>query len=195
MSGGSRGGERSSAYVKSCVCTRSGTRCLCSGTRPSLGPQARARRSSLHTAEQSLVVRRSRWHHGWANLREQEEPAVGSSRTDGARLAACHRSREGEAWHERKGWRSRPPSLRGRESSGLVARTSIVVAEVSRRRLASNKLGKRAPKRAAGSSERGSSSSLSPVGDTTGAGSARSDDSHVGLHRSQGGKGPAQGSG
>jgi len=35
------------------------------------------------------------------------------------------------------------------KSPGLVARTSLYVAEVGRRRLVSNKLGKRAPKRAA----------------------------------------------
>jgi hypothetical protein len=45
------------------------------------------------------------------------------------------------------------------KSPGLVARTSLSVAEVGRRRLVSNTLGKRAPKRAAGSSEQGPSSS------------------------------------
>jgi len=42
------------------------------------------------------------------------------------------------------------------------------VAEVSRRRQASNKLGKRAPKRAAGSSERGPSSERASAGETVG---------------------------
>jgi hypothetical protein len=65
-------------------------------TRPSLGPSTRARRSSLRTAEQSSVVRQSRWHHGWVNPRKREEPALGPSRVDGARLAACHRFRKGE---------------------------------------------------------------------------------------------------
>jgi hypothetical protein len=50
----------------------------------------------------------------------------------------------------------------------LVGRTSCFVAEVSRRRLASNKLGKRAPKRAAGSSERGPSSERRLAGQTVG---------------------------
>ena len=54
------------------------------------------------------------------------------------------------------------------ESSGLVARTSLFVAEVSRRRLVSNTLGKRAPKRAAGSSEQGPSSSRLSAGETVG---------------------------
>jgi hypothetical protein len=52
------------------------------------------------------------------------------------------------AWHVRKGRGLRPPSLRGNESSGWVARTSYAVAEVAKRRLASNNLGNRAPKRA-----------------------------------------------
>ena len=59
------------------------------------------------------------------------------------------------------------------ESSGLVARTSLFVAEVSRRRLVSNTLGKRAPKRAAGSSEQGPSSAELPAGETVGPRSAK----------------------
>jgi hypothetical protein len=69
---------------------------------------------------------------------------------DDALLAAWHRFRKGEAWHveKRKGVKA-PVPARIQESSGLVARTSNrYVAEVGRRRLASNKLGKRAPKRA-----------------------------------------------
>jgi hypothetical protein len=124
------------------------------------------------TAGQTCASRRNQhWgHHEWT---ERGSP----------RVTASARER---AWHERKGWRSRPPSLRGSKSSGLVARTSIVVAEVGRRRLVPNKLGKRAPKRAAGSSERGPSSSLSSVGDTTGAGKARNGESRVGHHRHSG---------
>jgi hypothetical protein len=49
----------------------------------------------------------------------------------------------------------------------LPARRSAV-AEVVRRRLASNKLGKRAPKRAAGSSERRPSSERGSAGETVG---------------------------
>lgn len=98
-----------------------------SGTRPSLGPLTRARRSSLCTCRAiRTVARRSRRYHGWANLREQEEPTLGPKRTDVARLAACPRSSRGACGRVRKGRRSRPPSLRGHESSGLVARTSIV---------------------------------------------------------------------
>jgi hypothetical protein len=49
--------------------------------------------------------------------------STGAGRSDGARLAACHRSREGEAWHGRKGRRSRPSSLRGSRAR-VRARTS-----------------------------------------------------------------------
>jgi hypothetical protein len=52
----------------------------------------------------------------------------------------------------RASWRS---SLRGSRELEVRARTSYAVAEVGRRRLVSKKLVKRAPKRAAGASERG----------------------------------------
>jgi len=128
------------------------------------------------------VVGRSSWHHGWANLRKQEEPALGLKRTDGVRLAACPRFRKGvcRAREKKEGGRGLRP-CEDPKSPGLVARTSVVVAEVGRRRLTSNKLGKRAPKRAAGSSEQRSSSSLSSVGKTFGGDEARNDDSLVGL--------------
>jgi hypothetical protein len=51
---------------------------------------------------------------------------------------------------------------------GSVARTSYAVAEIVRRRVVSNKLGKRAPKRAAGSSEQGPSSERGSAGRTVG---------------------------
>jgi len=67
----------------------------------------------------------------------------------------------------RNGRWSRPPSMRGRRARvWLPARRMNVVAEVVRRRLASNKLGKRAPKRAAGSSERGPSPRRKTAGQT-----------------------------
>jgi hypothetical protein len=89
-------------------------------------------------------------HHGWANPRKREEPTLGSGRTDVARLAACHRfrakSRSSLARREKEGDRG----LRPCEDLELGSGCShvVVVAEVGRRRLASNKLGKRAPKRA-----------------------------------------------
>jgi len=61
------------------------------------------------------MVGRTSWHHGWANLGNQEEPTLGSERTDVARLATHHRYRkvEGVMRKKRKGRRSRSPSLRG----------------------------------------------------------------------------------
>jgi hypothetical protein len=67
------------------------------------------------------------------------------------------------------------------KSPGLVARTSNAVAEVGRRRLVSNKLGIRAPKRAAGSSERGPSSERGSAGETVGRHIERSVSSRIGL--------------
>jgi hypothetical protein len=122
----------------------------------------------------------------------REEPALGPRRTDGARLAAGHRSvHQKQAWSVREGRGSWSPSLRGtRVEVWLPARRSAV-AEVDRRRLASNKLGKRAPKRAAGSSERGPSSSLNPAGETVGARVERNEESRVGL-TGKDGRGPAR---
>jgi len=50
-----------------------------SRTRPSLGPETRARQSALNLlrGNSQRVSRRSR-HRGWANLGNQEEPAPGS---------------------------------------------------------------------------------------------------------------------
>jgi hypothetical protein len=75
---------------------------------------------------------------------------TGVERTDEARLAAGHSLPQGRGRDpSRKGRRSRSPSLRGsRAPVGLPARRWYV-AEIDRRRLVSNKLGKRAPKRAA----------------------------------------------
>jgi hypothetical protein len=72
-------------------------------TRPSLGPSTRARQSSLHTGRQKRL-------RGGANAPASRlgKPAqaggtnTGVGRSDGARLAACHRSRKGEAWHVEK---------------------------------------------------------------------------------------------
>jgi len=84
------------------------------GTRPSLGPSTRARRSSLCIAAQASMVRRTQEHHGWANWGNPEEPTLGFGRTDVARLAAGHRSRKGgSVVGRRKGRESWFPSLRG----------------------------------------------------------------------------------
>jgi hypothetical protein len=137
-------------------------------TRPSLGPETRARRSSLCARQQCRVVRRSRWHRGWATPRKWEEPTPGLSRTDGARLAAFRRSRKRDAWNVRKGRRSRPPSLRGsRVRVWLPARRSMLqksVGDVWSRISSANAL----QKERSGSSERGPSSEHGSAGETVG---------------------------
>jgi len=102
---------------------------------------------------------RLRRHRGWANLRKREEPAPGSSKADVARLAAHHRSaRRGVVRQKRKVVEATVPARISGARVWLPARRINAVAEVVRRRLASNKLGIRAAKTAAGSSERGPSS-------------------------------------
>jgi hypothetical protein len=121
--------------------------------------------------------------------------STGPSRMDGARLAACQPLLQGRglAREKRMEVEASLPARIERARVWLPARR-IVVAEVGRRRLASNKLGKRAPKKAAVSSEQGSSSSRSSAGETAGGHVARKDDSRVGL-TAKNGRGLAQGSG
>jgi hypothetical protein len=77
----------------------------------------------------TAVVRHAFRHRGWENLHPQEEPTPGSW---GGRSAARRASLlERAAWCVRKGRWSRPSSPRGRESPGLVARTSIVQLQKS----------------------------------------------------------------
>jgi Ni/Co efflux regulator RcnB len=110
-------------------------------------------------AKSVIVVGRSVRHHGWAKPAQAGGTNTGAERTDGARLAACHRFRKGESVprQKRKEVEASVPA-RTRELGFGCPHVDSCVAEVGRRRLASNKLGKRAPKRAAGSSERGPSS-------------------------------------
>lgn len=106
------------------------------GTRPLLGPEARARQSPLHCVGESrnrwrvrgviavgqTCVSRKNRHRGISERTER-----GSSRIDV--------SARGSARYVRKGRGSRPSSLRGIESSGEVpARRKAVVAEIGRRR-------------------------------------------------------------
>jgi hypothetical protein len=161
-------------------------------TRPSLGSSTRARRSSLCSAAQASEVGRSKRHHGWASSGrlERNQHWGRGGRTERGSPPVTVLAREA-AWPVRKGRGSWSPSLRGtRVEVWLPARRSAV-AEVDRRRLASNKLGKRAPKRAAGSSERGPSSSLNPAGETVGARVERNEESRVGL-TGKDGRGPAR---
>jgi hypothetical protein len=99
---------------------------------------------------QVAEVGRSTRHHGWASSGNREEPALGSGRADDARLAACRRSRKGEGAvrREKEGGRGLRPCEDRRVRVWLPARRKAV-AEVGRRRLVSNKLGKRAAKTAA----------------------------------------------
>jgi hypothetical protein len=75
--------------------------------------------------------------------------STGATRTDGARLAACHHFRKGDCVprQKRKEVEASVPA-RTRELGFGCPHVDRYVAEVGRRRLASNKLGKRAPKRA-----------------------------------------------
>jgi hypothetical protein len=70
---------------------RSGRRVLRSVLRPVLVDPHYAR-----GAKSVFVVGRSLRHHGWANPRKWEEPALGSGVSDVARLAAWHRFRKEE---------------------------------------------------------------------------------------------------
>jgi hypothetical protein len=177
MSGGRRGGERRHACATKRMHPAQAREIVaCApGTRPSLGPPTRACRSSLCTAAQASVVGRSRWHRGRANSRKREEPAPGLSQVDVARLAARPSSRKRASRREKKRKEVEASVPARIQSSGLVARTSCSVAEVGRRRLVSNTLGKRAPKRAAGSSEQRPSAEQTSAGDTVGGGVVRRD--------------------
>jgi hypothetical protein len=151
-------------------------------TRPSLGPSACARQTPLRSAAQASEVGRSKRHHGWASSRrlERNQHWGSSERTERGSPPITARASEA-AWLVRKGRGSWSPSPRGaRVEVWLPARRSAV-AEVDRRRLVSNKLGKRAPKRAAGSSEQGPSSSLRVAGETVGRRIERNEQSRVGL--------------
>jgi len=151
-------------------------------TRPSLGPSTCTRQSSLRSAAQASEVRRSKEHHGWATSgqpgKNQHWGYGGRTECSSPPITAFARM---AAWSERKGRGSWSPSLRGtRVEVWLPARRSAV-AEVDRRRLVSNTLGKRAPKRAAGSSEQGPSSERRPAGETVGRRIERNEKSRTGL--------------
>jgi hypothetical protein len=95
--------------------------------------------------------------------------STGAGSADIARLAACHCSRKGEAWHVRKGRRSRPPSLRGHEELGfgcshVVFQLQTSVGGIWPRISSAYAL----PKERSGSSERGPSSERRSAGQTVG---------------------------
>jgi len=94
-------------------------------------------------------VTRSLEHRGRANLGNQEEPAPGFWRTGVARLDACRRSRKGgSAVREKRKTVAAVVPSRSRESGSKCSHV-VAVAEVGRRRLASNTLVRSAPKRVA----------------------------------------------
>jgi hypothetical protein len=119
-------------------------------TRPSLGPKARARQSWLNApAGNRRAVTRIHQHRGRANLGNWEEPAPGLVRTDGARLDACRcPSQGGYAVREKRKTVAAVVPSRSRESGSKCSHV-VAVAEVGRRRLASNTLVRSAPKRVA----------------------------------------------
>lgn len=123
-----------------------------SRTRPSLGPETRARRTSLTPPVKS----RRRWRGSFgiavgqtcASRRNRHRDRIG--RTN-ARLAAHHRCPRGTSCvmrETRQGGHGHR-AARGNESPGRVARTSYAVAEVVRRRLVPNTHARSAPKRVA----------------------------------------------
>jgi hypothetical protein len=99
---------------------------------------------------QASEVGRRRRHHGWANPRKREEPALGSSPPDVARLAACHRFREGEgvARQNRKEIEVSVPARIPREPGFGCPHVVTQLQKSVGNELVSNKLGKRAAKTA-----------------------------------------------
>jgi hypothetical protein len=131
---------------------------------------------------QVSVVGRSSQHHGWANPLTWEEPALGLERTDGARLAACHRFRKGDrvVRSEKEGGRGLRPCEDPRVPVWLPARRLSLqksVGGVWSRISSAHAL----QKERSGSSERGPSSERMSAGDTVGRRIARNDEPRVGL--------------
>lgn len=113
---------------------------------------------TMHRRGNSAVVGRSRRYRGQANSGNREELAPGQSEVNAARLATCHCSAmSGVMRKEKEGGRGHRPCEETRVD-WFGCPHVVAVAEVVRRRLVSNKLGIRAAKTAAGSSERGPSS-------------------------------------
>ena len=128
-------------------------------TRPSLGSRTRAGQSPL-----VLFSEATRWRGGALESasrsgklgESQEEPAPGllaRGPRAARRVSPLPQGRLREA-SEKEGRHGARP-CEDRKSSRLLPARRIAVAEVGRRRLVSKKLVTRAPKRAAGASERG----------------------------------------
>jgi hypothetical protein len=147
-----------------------------SRTRPSLGPSTRARRSSLCTAAQASVVGRSTRHHGWANPRKWEKPALGSSeRTErGSPRVILSREGEGVTRQEKEGDQGLRPCEDQGSGSGcphIDGTLQKSVGDVWSQISSANAL----QKERSGSSERGPRSSQTSVGDTVGGCEGRND--------------------
>jgi len=102
---------------------------------------------TTHWAQVTVVRRSKGITVGQTRVTENNQHWGSCTGRSAARLALLS-SAKARAWRaqKRKGVEASVPARI--KSSGLVARTSIVVAEVGRRQRVSNKLGKRAPKRA-----------------------------------------------
>lgn len=153
------------------------------------GPKARTRAGGrvLHSVLQPVLAnpryasrRKPRWRGGGSasRLGKPGRPGgtnTGASSTNEAQLVTRDPpERERVAGKKRKEIEVSVPT-RTRESSWSgCPHVELSVAEVGRRRLVSNKLGKRAPKRAAGSSERGPSPARRSAGETVGRNAERS---------------------
>jgi hypothetical protein len=140
-----------------------------SRTRPSLGPSTRACRSSLCTAAQASVVGRSTRHHGWANPRKWEKPALGSSeRTErGSPRVTLSCKGEGVTRREKEGDQGLRPCEDQESGSGCPHIDSTLqksVGNVWSRISSANAL----QKERSGSSERGPSSERKSAGETVG---------------------------
>jgi len=124
-------------------------------------------------------VGRSIRHHGRESSGNREEPSLGPGRTNGARLALCHRFRKGEGVaRSRKGRRSRSPSLRGLKEPGfgcphVVMQLQKSVGDVWPRISSANALQKERQGRVNGGLARGESRRVIPSAGASGEGYSR----------------------
>lgn len=119
-------------------------------TRPSLGPSTRARQSSLHTAGAILGGGAFETASRLGNptrVGETNTGAFANGRSAARRIPPLPQGRQRGMFKKRKEVEASVPARILRVRVWLPARRSLV-AEVGRRRLVSNRLGKRAPKRA-----------------------------------------------
>jgi hypothetical protein len=154
---------------------------LHSETRPSLGPSTRARQSSLCTAAQASVVgRRSGIAVGQPRASEKNQHRgcfVGRSAARHVPPRPQGRRRGMKEKEEGRGLRPCEDS----RARGLVARTSCQLQKSLGDVWSRIRSSKRAPKRAAVSSEQGPSAEQTSAGETVGGGIVRREQSRIGL--------------